>query len=435
MRWLTTFTVGALVAVVALHGATPARADHAADHGPSNRIQVEILRVHVLDDSDALSDGELTYRFRLQRGGTGYAGYWCTGSGNEFIHSVSMSATTSQVRGIYDVLGGDRGLALYQGDEMRVSFAGVEEDWDGPGFAFCPVQPAGQFDDSLCGAHDKLGVAHFVYSGDYGLGQHSKDVDDIYGNRTFRVDYEIRQAPLPELRIVDFYSRPAQLLGGQPFELCVRIRNVGLHPATERFLLYLWLEGSSLTSWVAPDGLQPLPDLDHCLSGTLSAGTRRLGARIDHYDNVAELNESNNEELHSFTWSEPPQPIGSQRVLSQAERERLAEQVRPAGVLLPRPPSASVRTSITTDRTQYRAGEPMRICYTAPGPGPISVVDVAPDGRSKTIRQATDDGTGDCFPATVSPPAGKHTLRLEVFAADQPKQVAASAETSFTVLP
>src|SRR5688572_17559450 len=161
MRRLIASIMGLALAAAGLHAAAPAEADHAVDHKPVNRIQVEIIRVHVLDDSDALSDGELTYRFRLQRGSVSCPGHWCTGAGNEFFHSEFESATTGQVRSIRNVLGGDRGLALYPGDEMRVSFAGAEEDWDGPGVAFCPLAPVGSaFDDSLCGAHDALGVAH-----------------------------------------------------------------------------------------------------------------------------------------------------------------------------------------------------------------------------------------------------------------------------------
>jgi hypothetical protein len=102
----------------------------------------------------------------------------------------------------------------------------------------------------------------------------------------------------------------------------------------------------------------------------------------------------------------------------------------------PEPPSQvpPAQASITTDKGRYRVGERIQICYTVPGSGPIKVIDTLVDGRRQVLRQGTDDGTGDCFTGTVTPPAGVERLRLEVYAANQPAQLVASAETSFTVL-
>jgi hypothetical protein len=151
-------TMSALaLALVGLSTAAPA-------HAASNRIQVEILRIKVLDDADDQTRGELTYRFRLQRGSASCAEHWCNGPGNAFIERYSTSATTGAVIGVNRTLGGEHGLALSPGDEMRLSFAGVEEDWDlaDPTAGFCPIASAYSFNDSMCGAHDRLGVAHVV---------------------------------------------------------------------------------------------------------------------------------------------------------------------------------------------------------------------------------------------------------------------------------
>jgi hypothetical protein len=192
MRPILPILLGAAL-TAAVQGATPAQAGQNPTQTTPVRIQAFILRVHVLDDSDALTWGDLTYRFRLQRGSAACAGYWCTGPADDLRLSVSMSATTTQVRGIYKMVGGDQGLALNPGDELRVGMAGVEEDWDGPGIAFCPIVPASDFDDSLCGAHDALGVEHNSFRGPtFGIGAHSQLVTKG-GRSTFRVDYELRQ--------------------------------------------------------------------------------------------------------------------------------------------------------------------------------------------------------------------------------------------------
>jgi hypothetical protein len=163
---------------------------------PLVRIQLEIVRVHVLDDSDDLTSGELTYRFRLQRGSSSCPGRWCTATGELFIDSVSMSADTGDVRSVNRVLGSSNGMALYLGDTMRISFAGVEEDWDGLGIAFCPVRSATRFDDSMCGSHDPLGMYDLAYTHpphDASGALESLTVYDGWGDATFRVEYRVRK--------------------------------------------------------------------------------------------------------------------------------------------------------------------------------------------------------------------------------------------------
>lgn len=152
---MTAIMLGVALAAGAFSAGVPAHAQSFAPQpSPLVRIQLVIERVHVLDDSDDLTSGELTYRFRLQRGADSCPGIWCEGAGELFISSVSISADTGDVRNVNRVLGGPNGLALYSGDRMRISFAGVEEDWDGLP-SFCPVRSATRFDDTMCAAHDR----------------------------------------------------------------------------------------------------------------------------------------------------------------------------------------------------------------------------------------------------------------------------------------
>ena len=74
--------------------------------------------------------------------------------------------------------------------------------------------------------------------------------------------------------------------------------------------------------------------------------------------------------------------------------------------------------SITVDRGPggaYGVGDTITYCYTVPGPGPIRILDLLPDGRTQVLHDYVDDGRGDCFRATVAPPLGQECLRLEYF--------------------
>jgi hypothetical protein len=192
MKRLIVMSLGAVVALALLAPAGGAEAQPAPV-----RLQLVIHRVHVLDDSDALTWGELTYRFQFQRGPSACGGFWCIDPDKDFRLTETMSATTTQVRGIHKTLGGAQGLVVNPGDQVRVGMAGVEEDWDGPGIAFCPVQPwSASIDTDLCGAHDVLGRVYLIFqaSNNWGIGEHSQLVT-WGGNETFRVDFQIRSVP------------------------------------------------------------------------------------------------------------------------------------------------------------------------------------------------------------------------------------------------
>jgi hypothetical protein len=165
------------------------------------RVQVTILRVHVLDDSDWSSDGELTYRFRLQRGSGHCPQYWCTGPSDEFRLTESFVASTGAVHTINKVLGPLGGISFAAGERMALGFAGVEEDWSPLDFVSCASDPPPQFDDSLCGAHDRLGVRYLEFHDGYEYGSlptgnHSVLVRHA-GDDTFRVDFKIWRNPNP----------------------------------------------------------------------------------------------------------------------------------------------------------------------------------------------------------------------------------------------
>jgi hypothetical protein len=90
------------------------------------------------------------------------------------------------------------------------------------------------------------------------------------------------------------------------------------------------------------------------------------------------------------------------------------------------PPAPPTGLSIRTDRTAYRIGDPIQICYSVPAPGPIVITDILASGEQQTFFSGYDDGTGGCIPGTITPPAGTECMRITF--ANQ------SAQTCFLVL-
>jgi hypothetical protein len=84
--------------------------------------------------------------------------------------------------------------------------------------------------------------------------------------------------------------------------------------------------------------------------------------------------------------------------------------IGPCIQIYPPPPGCGGAGSISTDQSQYYVGSPIRICYTVPGPGPVTIIDQQPGGLTHTLLSVYDDGTGWCFPGTVTPPPGTECL-------------------------
>jgi len=85
---------------------------------------------------------------------------------------------------------------------------------------------------------------------------------------------------------------------------------------------------------------------------------------------------------------------------------------------------------ISTDQAQYQAGDTITICYSVPGPGPVTVTDYSSDGSSAVLLSVYDDGTGWCFPATAQGPASTERLVLSWSSGNQ----SGSAETVYQVV-
>lgn len=96
---------------------------------------------------------------------------------------------------------------------------------------------------------------------------------------------------------------------------------------------------------------------------------------------------------------------------------------------LPAAFSQGTSAGIATDKPQYHPGEPINICYTVPGAGPITITDYSSDGSASTLASYDDDGTGGCISAVAQGPASTERLVLAWSSGND----SGSAQTSYRV--
>jgi hypothetical protein len=87
-------------------------------------------------------------------------------------------------------------------------------------------------------------------------------------------------------------------------------------------------------------------------------------------------------------------------------------------------------TAIWTDKSRYQVGDTARICYSVPQPIYFQITDITADGQSDVLVAGTDDGTGGCMTARVTPPGGTERLQLDVVSDTGARE---SAGTTFKV--
>jgi len=68
--------------------------------------------------------------------------------------------------------------------------------------------------------------------------------------------------------------------------------------------------------------------------------------------------------------------------------------------------------ALRAERSTYRVGESIELCWTVPGPGRVTIVDRLANGVQRTYPQGDNAGSG-CISGTVEPPAGQECFRLE----------------------
>ena len=78
------------------------------------------------------------------------------------------------------------------------------------------------------------------------------------------------------------------------------------------------------------------------------------------------------------------------------------------------PPAGNAAVTVTGGAgSVHTVGEWLQVCYSVPGPGPVTITDILPDGRTQVLLSGYDDGAGGCFWAQVTPPTGTECIRLD----------------------
>lgn len=90
----------------------------------------------------------------------------------------------------------------------------------------------------------------------------------------------------------------------------------------------------------------------------------------------------------------------------------------------------SAGLSITTDQSQYRIGDAIKLCYTVPAPGPVVITDIDAAGNTQVVISGQDDGTGGCLSGSITGPTGTECLRIDFTGASSPS----SARACFQVI-
>jgi hypothetical protein len=101
-----------------------------------------------------------------------------------------------------------------------------------------------------------------------------------------------------------------------------------------------------------------------------------------------------------------------------------------AAITVTAPASLATPTvMVTTDKSSYQVGDPIRICVEVNTAGVIRVFDLTPDGQRREVRTA-QLAAHDCFTGMITPPTGRECVHVEFTAAAGRM---ASAESCFEV--
>lgn len=267
-------------------GGSPARADEpiVRDHrDPSARVQVVVKTVYVSKDGDWHSAGELHLNVQLNE----CDGDDCiTAPHDALVYAdIGFSADSGDARTLDRVVpgAGDRlgpgltvqgGLPLRAGARYGLSFGLWESD-------------------TIDLNYDPPPLLHLELSDANGwkIGMHQVATNP-YGSATATVVYEIRYAPLPDLKPV---AIRVEERGERPLPyICATVENSGTR-ASQQAQLVLTRDGQ-VTSTTAVAALGPGESREECeQTGPFSQRVHTLAAAVDGPDHVVEVNETNNE--------------------------------------------------------------------------------------------------------------------------------------------
>jgi hypothetical protein len=259
----------------------PASAATPDPRDPVARIQVVIKKVHIRDDNDWFSEGEMSMEARIWR---------CAGTTKDSC--LVRQARNTSVDGFnllrFDRSSGDaitldrslpdQGFAVFPGELFMLYTRIIELDARGDQSAH----------------HDEMGEIFWTFGAEDGwrLGAYTVRAfdEEAYEPGDYDVEFEVRQVPLP-----DFAARTTRLIndGGQQFR-CVDVANVGA-ASSGLFTVTIRVDERPLRTVTMP-ALRVGDSAEHCVVLSELPPDRQslLSFVVDDGRLVAEMDEMNN---------------------------------------------------------------------------------------------------------------------------------------------
>jgi tetratricopeptide (TPR) repeat protein len=135
-----------------------------------------------------------------------------------------------------------------------------------------------------------------------------------------------------DLTIQDIWSTTTPLTPGEWTTISVRLRNLGVVAAHNRFYVRMWFDGKVCHTWYL-DRLEPgASAVGSVLLRVAEAGSHQITLHADYTNSVAETNEDNNVRTETWIWGEveiaPPLP-GQGAAPAEGEKDARLEGPEP----------------------------------------------------------------------------------------------------------
>jgi hypothetical protein len=270
--------------------------------GPARRLQVVVRNIEVIDDREgALSGfGEIDFsasiwicnelefpECQIDNGHVKHGTLMASIDRRINAYSGDVVSVESAVPGDGYVMPGSQvsqrlGFPLFEGHKYVVMFHAVEFDggWSG--------------NEDMGAWYQRLDINDLLSLGGTGIGTHTERslrADGIHSG-DFRITYEVRVAPTPDLGINNI--RVLDLPGSAKKLFCMQVLNVGGETAGP-FQAALYDEQTLVPGGVAQAGrLAAQEGGELCVEAALGPGRHHLKAVADLNNTVDELDESNN---------------------------------------------------------------------------------------------------------------------------------------------
>jgi hypothetical protein len=263
----------------------------AASEEPATRLQVLVKQIVVNNDHDWHSQGDMTFTVKLLR---------CTDKTNHcppdeqellarsktmFGASSGQTVTLDRVFPENDeLIGSEESYAVVAGERYVLRMDMLERD------------------SGVAGFHDDLGrvvKTDLTSKNGWRVGSYTEQSEG-YHSGEFEITYEIRRAPMPDLRATGIKIH--DLLGDTRKLVCMGVWNAGMADAGP-FTIALHVDGL-----VPPGGAVSAGRLASGASGELcgevtlpASGQHELWAVVDISNTVAESHEANNGHVQQYT--------------------------------------------------------------------------------------------------------------------------------------